>query len=236
MSKNQADDDNYTTNIPAHLLDAIMLYPFTKQQLKVLLLIIRKTYGFGKKTDDIAFSVYEKLTGIARTHVSLTLKQLEEDNVITKERAKYGFKVGVKKNFKKWRRWSDDWEVKENIIQPVDIEPDMTDEERHCYEGFAKSHQHWGARCTSVKEFLRLYNMNTPNGLKIQYQEAKLKSEQRLNGYESRNKSYSERRQSVSEALSGRNGTAAERIAARLARSNQQDGIVISGVFSDVSG
>ena len=48
-------DDGHT-KIANELLDAIIGHDFSKRQLKILLFIMRKTYGWNKSEDDIARS------------------------------------------------------------------------------------------------------------------------------------------------------------------------------------
>lgn len=53
-------EDGYI-RIANELLDAILMFPFSKRQLKVVLALIRKIYGFNKKADDLASSSFQPL-------------------------------------------------------------------------------------------------------------------------------------------------------------------------------
>ncbi|MFM0724816.1 replication protein [Paraburkholderia strydomiana] len=55
MSASPQVEDGHI-KIANELYDAVLNYPFTARQLKVLLAIVRKTYGFNKKRDDVSAS------------------------------------------------------------------------------------------------------------------------------------------------------------------------------------
>jgi phage replication O-like protein O len=94
-------EDGYI-RIANELYDAILAYPFTGRQLKVLLAILRKTYGYGKKVDDMSASQIGDLCGLERTHVTATLNQLAGMSVIAKSAGVYGSVVGINKDHKSW--------------------------------------------------------------------------------------------------------------------------------------
>lgn len=91
--------------IANELYDAIVLYPFTARQLKVVMVIMRKTYGYNKKVDDVSASQIAAACGLHRSHVTTTLTVLESLNVITKSAGVYGSIVGLNKNFASWHDW-----------------------------------------------------------------------------------------------------------------------------------
>lgn len=95
-------EDGYL-RIANELFDAILRFRFTLKQQSVLLAIIRKTYGYGKKTDDVSASQIGELCGIARNHVTETLHQLAAMNVISLERGSYGMRVGINKHCRQWK-------------------------------------------------------------------------------------------------------------------------------------
>ena len=51
------------TRLADELLDALIRYPFTKRQYKVVLAVIRKTYGFQKQVDDLTAPQLAAMTG-----------------------------------------------------------------------------------------------------------------------------------------------------------------------------
>ena len=60
--------------------------------------IVRKTYGFKKKTDWISNSQLTKLTGILGPHIIRTKKKLLAYHMIVKK----GREIGIQKDWEKW--------------------------------------------------------------------------------------------------------------------------------------
>jgi len=102
-------DDGYT-RIANELLEAIISFGLKERELKIVLFIIRKTYGFGKKTDDISTSQIANFTNIHPNHVRTAMKKLAKSKVIYLEIGKYGHEVGVNKSI-------DEWEKQPNQLQ-----------------------------------------------------------------------------------------------------------------------
>jgi len=94
--------DGYTM-IANELLDAIITHEFSKRQLKVLLLIMRKTYGFNKLEDDIARSQIVAITGIKNPHITSTMQELLEKNVIIISNGNYAKRYRINKYYDTWR-------------------------------------------------------------------------------------------------------------------------------------
>jgi len=94
--------DNGHTRIADELLDAIIRHPLTKRQYKILLAIIRKTYGFGKIEDDISSSQLAKLTGLTSAHCRGTLLELEKLDIVVARRGQYGKLMTLNKDYECW--------------------------------------------------------------------------------------------------------------------------------------
>ncbi|HXI89935.1 MAG TPA: conserved phage C-terminal domain-containing protein [Blastocatellia bacterium] len=94
-------EDGYT-RLANELFDAILAFPFSSRQLKVLMTVIRKTYGYNKKRDDMSASQIAAVCGIARPHVVKTLGELAEMNVILKQSGKFGSVIEVNKKYRLW--------------------------------------------------------------------------------------------------------------------------------------
>jgi phage replication O-like protein O len=75
-------EDGYT-RIANELLEAIIIFPFSKREYKVVLSITRLTYGFNKKSAVISNWHLAKMAGIRRDHISGVIKSLAEAGVIT---------------------------------------------------------------------------------------------------------------------------------------------------------
>lgn len=100
MKKPQLEDG--FTRIANELFEAVLCFGFSQRQMVVLLSILRKTYGYGKKEDDMSASQIGELCNTSRNHVTETIGQLVKLNVITKRAGKYGLILGVNKSYELW--------------------------------------------------------------------------------------------------------------------------------------
>ncbi len=94
-------EDGYT-RIANELFDAILGAGLPARELSVVMAIIRKTYGYNKKQDDISASQIGGLCSLARNHVTTTLKKLEAKQIIHKRSGSYGCVVGIQKDYSRW--------------------------------------------------------------------------------------------------------------------------------------
>lgn len=94
--------ENGFTRLADELLDALIRYPFTKRQYKVLLAVIRKTYGFQKREDDITAPQLAAMTSLDRANVIRAINELVDINVLTKRAGRYGQVLGIKKDYEAW--------------------------------------------------------------------------------------------------------------------------------------
>lgn len=94
-------EDGYI-RIANSLLEAILAFGFTQRELLVLMAIMRKTYGYNKKADDMSASQIAALCNMARSHVTATLGSLASRNVITKSAGRFGSVIGIQKNHRLW--------------------------------------------------------------------------------------------------------------------------------------
>lgn len=79
-----------------------MLARLTSRQWAVAIALIRKTYGYNKKTDDIGLSQLADLTGLAKPHVSVAVRELEERRIISRKQGKFGHIMGLNKDHVQW--------------------------------------------------------------------------------------------------------------------------------------
>ena len=96
--------ENGYTRLANELMDAIIAFDFSKRQYKILLSVIRKTYGYGKKTDDISTRQVAEMTGIDQGHCVRTINELCEMKVMLKQHGQYGQVLEINKHFDKWTR------------------------------------------------------------------------------------------------------------------------------------
>jgi len=91
------------TRIANELLDALICADLTKRQLRVALAIVRQTYGFNRKSDDISGSRLAAITGMARQHCNAALIDLDRLRVIVRESGRWGTSVSVQKDYEQWQ-------------------------------------------------------------------------------------------------------------------------------------
>lgn len=98
VERQVADIDDGYTRIANELLEAFMAAELTARQLKVVLAVIRKTYGFGKKVDRITNTQISAMTGIHHTHVCKAKNEMIAMNIIITS----GLSIGVNKVVSEW--------------------------------------------------------------------------------------------------------------------------------------
>ena len=89
--------------IANELYDAILRAPFSKRELLIVLAVIRKTYGFGKKEDDVTMTQLAEITGLARSHVSETVHALAAKNVFLIRDGEHGKIISIHKRHSLWK-------------------------------------------------------------------------------------------------------------------------------------
>lgn len=92
-------EDGYT-KVANELLEAIARIKLCAYETKVLIFVIRKTYGWNKKTDWIALSQITENTNILKPNVSRTLRKLEFRNIIIRGNHRH---IGLQKDYEKWK-------------------------------------------------------------------------------------------------------------------------------------
>lgn len=76
--------ENGFTQIANEILENLVKIPLLGSEFQVLYFIIRKTYGFHKKSDQISLTQFEIGTGLSRPTVVKTLKNLMSRNMVVK--------------------------------------------------------------------------------------------------------------------------------------------------------
>lgn len=74
--------ENGYTRIANELLEVIYSSKFNATQLKILLCIIRYTYGFGRKEHELSLTFISKATGVSKRYVASELNRLIESKVV----------------------------------------------------------------------------------------------------------------------------------------------------------
>lgn len=100
---NPRKEDGFTA-IANELLEHIVQTKLNGTQFRVLLFVIRRTYGFQQKAAELSLSFIANGVGIHRNSVHTTLKQLETMKIITitHKAATTPQKIAVEKDYQKW--------------------------------------------------------------------------------------------------------------------------------------
>jgi len=96
MANPQKEDGN--TEIANEIVEVLAKTYLSSYESQILWSIFRKTYGWHKKEDWITGSQLVEMTGIAKGHISRTLKKLTDRNMINKN----GKKLSFQKDYDKW--------------------------------------------------------------------------------------------------------------------------------------
>lgn len=102
MAKESPQLENGYTRIANDLLDAMVAAGMTSRQWAVAMAIVRKTYGFNKKQDDIGLGQLAAMTGIDKAHLSRTVRELADLKILTRTVGTHGHNLGINKNFNQW--------------------------------------------------------------------------------------------------------------------------------------
>jgi len=109
-------DNECYIRIDMQLFECFYKYGFNKNQLEVVLFLIRKTYGWQKTEECLTLDMITKETGINKSSASRTLSSLLDENVILRKKRnlpirdeKLGFATSIDRYFyslnKKWKTW-----------------------------------------------------------------------------------------------------------------------------------
>ena len=98
--------DNGYVMIANELFDALIRVRISGEQRQVLDFIIRKTYGWRKKSDAIPLSQFVEATGIRKSHVIRAINSLKLRNLITglKKGTFDATIYGFNKDYTKWQK------------------------------------------------------------------------------------------------------------------------------------
>ncbi len=97
--------ENGYTRIANELFEAIIEYPFTCAELRIILLIIRRTYGWKTSKSYISYgSVARKLRMDIR-YIKRRINELIFENVLVKEKTEWENRIGLNKQYTSWQLW-----------------------------------------------------------------------------------------------------------------------------------
>jgi phage replication O-like protein O len=93
-----ADTEDGFMRVANELTDSLLMADLTARQLKVMLAIMRKTYGFNKPMDRLTNTQIAAMTGIHHTHICTAKRQLIERKFLIAD----GVRIGVNKVVSQW--------------------------------------------------------------------------------------------------------------------------------------
>ena len=70
------------TRIANEILEALVRVSLSRNEWRVLMVVVRQTYGYGKKTDSISLSQFSRATGMMSHNAYRALKSLEAKKMI----------------------------------------------------------------------------------------------------------------------------------------------------------
>lgn len=119
--------ENGFTRIANELIDAIAAIRIPGEAMQVFWVIMRKTYGFQKKTDSIALAQFSTATGLNKQAVCRAVKKLEQmnmviikkDNVIEKDK-RHASEYAINKDIENWRPLSKKITLSKKIINVIE--------------------------------------------------------------------------------------------------------------------
>lgn len=100
MANPQLEDGR--TEIANDIAQQFARINLSSYEWRVLWVILRKTYGWHKKTDRISYTQLEEATGINRRHIARAITKLLSRNIITQTGKGYGLEYGLQKNYESW--------------------------------------------------------------------------------------------------------------------------------------
>ncbi len=90
------------TRIAHGILEALALADLGKRHYKVLMVLLRQTYGYNKKADEISLTQFQAKTGVLPQHVSQAIADLVEMRVVLKTPGKHAACLSINKSFGQW--------------------------------------------------------------------------------------------------------------------------------------
>lgn len=90
--------ENGYTSISNEIIEHLVLPGINGSEFRVLLFILRKSYGFQKKGDVISLTQFQKNTLLNRANVVRTIKSLVAKRLLLREKSAYKFN-------KNWEQW-----------------------------------------------------------------------------------------------------------------------------------
>jgi phage replication O-like protein O len=100
MANPQKENGHF--GIANELAEAFAFLQISGNQWRLLWVIIRQTYGWNKKADEISITQFQKRTRLQRRHICRSLKGLVERKIVTKNDTTKAATYGLQKDYSQW--------------------------------------------------------------------------------------------------------------------------------------
>jgi phage replication O-like protein O len=100
MTKPQLE--NGYTRIANEILEALVKVDLSGTELKIVLCVMRRTYGFGKKQDWISYTQFEKMTGKARPNIWKSIEKLVTKRLLVTKKQPGRTFYSFNKDYSQW--------------------------------------------------------------------------------------------------------------------------------------
>jgi phage replication O-like protein O len=97
--------ENGYTRIANELFEAIIEYPFTCAELKMILFIIRRTYGWRTSKSFISYGSIARKLRMDIRYVKRRINKLILDKVLLKDKTEWKNRIGLNKEYTSWLLW-----------------------------------------------------------------------------------------------------------------------------------
>jgi phage replication O-like protein O len=97
--------ENGFTKIANELYDVILRSNFKLREMKIILIVIRYTYGFNRKEKELSVRFISKATGIGFQHIGDSIKNLVRKNILAvqvSDSHMQGRTIALNKNYETW--------------------------------------------------------------------------------------------------------------------------------------
>ncbi|MBU9661855.1 replication protein [Burkholderia multivorans] len=84
------------------ILEALALANLGKRHYKVLLVLMRQTYGYDKASDEISLTQFHNKTGVLPPNVSSAIDELVDMRVVVRVAGKYAASLSINKDVSQW--------------------------------------------------------------------------------------------------------------------------------------
>jgi len=109
--------ENGHVKIANEIIEQLAKINLSNYEWRLLMIILRKTYGWNKKTDCISLSQFQESTGIKTQHISVALKRLLKSNIIVKNNGSKIMEYGLQKDYTKW--------INKRTLLPIQVVPNQ---------------------------------------------------------------------------------------------------------------